>query len=139
MVMVGCATHPVMQRPIDAATYFASGHVATSVSRDGNFIDNYLRGQGEQRRVQVVCAAFSQVPWMVAGLTRLALMHERLARELAPWLGLLIQEPPFPLPVMREMMRLHSALKMDRGLASLCERLQAVAGAGEQTLRTVET
>lgn len=126
-VVVGCATNPVMQRPLDTHTYFASGHVATSVSRDGTFIDNYLRGQGEQRRVEVVCAAFSQVPWIVAGTTRLALMHTRLARELAPRLGLLIQEPPFPLPVMREMMQFHSARKMDRGLAWLCERIQAVA------------
>ena len=36
-VVVGCATNPVMQRPLDATTYFASGHVATSVSRDGTF------------------------------------------------------------------------------------------------------
>ncbi len=105
-----------------------SGSSAKSVSRDGNFIDNYLCGQREQRRVEVVCVAFSQVPCIVAGSTR-------LARELPPRLGLLIQEPPFPLPVMQ----FHSARKMDRGLAWLCERIQAVAGAGEQTLRTVET
>ncbi len=128
-VVVGCSTNPAMQRPLDVETYFASGHVATSVSRDGTFIDNYLRGQGEQRRVDVICAAFSQVPWILPGTTRLALMHERLARELAPQLGLLIQEPPFPLPVMREMMQFHSARKMDRGLSWLCERLKRV---GEQ-------
>jgi LysR family nod box-dependent transcriptional activator len=86
--------------------------------------------------IEVVCVAFSQVPWIVAGSTRLALM---LARELAPGLGLLIQEPLFLLPVMREMMQFHSTRKMDRGLAWLCEQLQAVAGAGEKTLRTVET
>jgi DNA-binding transcriptional LysR family regulator len=126
-VVVGCSTNPAMQRPLDVETYFASGHVATSVSRDGTFIDNYLRGQGEQRRVDVVCAAFSQVPWILPGTTRLALMHERLARELAPQLGLVIQEPPFPLPVMREMMQFHSARKMDRGLSWLCERLKRVA------------
>lgn len=126
-VVVGCSSNPAMQQPLDAETYFASGHVATSVSRDGTFIDNYLRGQGEQRRVEVVCAAFSQVPWILPGTTRLALMHDRLARELAPQLGLMVQEPPFPLPVMREMMQFHSARKMDRGLSWLCEQLQMVA------------
>ncbi|HEV7288141.1 LysR family transcriptional regulator [Sphingomonas sp.] len=129
-VVVGCASNPAMQRPLDAETYFASGHVATSVSRDGTFIDNYLRGQGEQRRVEVTCAAFSQVPWILPGTTRLALMHERLARELAPQLNLLIQEPPVPLPLMREMMQFHSARAMDRGLAWLCERLQRVVSTG---------
>lgn len=131
-VVVGCSTNPVMQRPLDAEAYFASGHVATSVSRDGTFIDNFLRGQGEQRRVEVVCAAFSQVPWILPGTTRLALMHERLARELAPQLGLMIQEPPFPLPLMREMMQFHSARSSDRGLAWLCERLQTAARADRE-------
>jgi DNA-binding transcriptional LysR family regulator len=129
-VVVGCASNPAMQRPLDAESYFASGHVATSVSRDGTFIDNYLRGQGEQRRVEVTCAAFSQVPWILPGTTRLALMHERLARELAPQLNLVIQEPPVPLPLMREMMQFHSARAMDRGLAWLCERLQRVVSTG---------
>lgn len=126
-VVVGCASNPAMQRPLDAETYFASGHVATSVSRDGTFIDNYLRAQSQQRRVEVVCAAFSQVPWILPGTTRLALMHERLARELAPVLSLAIQEPPFPLPLMREMMQFHSARAMDRGLSWLCGRLKKVA------------
>lgn len=139
-VVVGCASNPAMQRPLDAETYFASGHVATSVSRDGTFIDNYLRGQGEQRRVDVVCAAFSQVPWILPGTSRLALMHERLANELAPVLGLVIQEPPFPLPVMREMMQFHSARSMDRGLAWLCARLKTVGQpSGEATPATADT
>ncbi|MBA4761642.1 LysR family transcriptional regulator [Sphingomonas sp.] len=128
-VVVGCATNPIMQRPLDVESYYASGHVATSVSRDGTFIDNYLRGQGEQRRVEVICAAFSQVPWILPGTSRLALMHERLAKELAPVLGLKIQEPPIPLPLMREMMQFHSARSMDRGLSWLCARLKAVGAA----------
>lgn len=131
-VVVGCSTNPVMRRRLDSEAYFASGHVATSVSRDGTFIDNYLRAQGEQRRIEVVCAAFSQVPWILPGTTRLALMHERLARELAPRLGLAIQEPPFPLPVMREMMQFHSARATDRGLSWLCDRLTTVADPGIQ-------
>jgi DNA-binding transcriptional LysR family regulator len=135
-VVVGCASNPAMQRPLDSETYFSSGHVATSVSRDGTFIDNYLRGLSEQRRVEVVCAAFSQVPWILPGTTRLALMHERLAHELAPALGLAICEAPFPLPLMREMMQYHSARAMDRGLTWLCDRLKQVARATAPPVRT---
>lgn len=135
-VVVGCASNPAMQRPLDQETYFASGHVATSVSRDGTFIDNYLSEQGAQRRIEVICAAFSQVPWILPGTTRLALMHKRLAHELAPVLGLAIQEPPFPLPVMREMMQFHSARAMDRGLLWLCDLLQRVARAEDATQTT---
>jgi DNA-binding transcriptional LysR family regulator len=133
-VVVGCARNPAMQQPLDAATYFASGHVTTSVSRDGTFIDNYLRGQGAQRRVEIVCAAFSQVPWILPGTSRLALMHERLARELAPQLDLAIQEAPFPLPLMREMMQFHSARTSDRGLSWLCSRLKQVADGGAEPM-----
>ncbi|UZK65067.1 LysR family transcriptional regulator [Sphingomonas sp. M1-B02] len=126
-VVVGCANNPALQRPLDAQTFYDSGHVVVSVSRDGTFIDNFLRGQSEQRRIEVICAAFTQVPWMLPGTTRVALMHERLARELAPQLALAVHEPPFPLPVMREMMQFHSARATDRGLAWLREHLIATA------------
>ena len=124
-VVVGCASNPALQGKLDAKTFFESGHVVVSVSRDGTFIDNFLRGQHEQRRIEVICAAFTQVPWMLPGTTRLALMHERLARELAPQLSLVLCDPPFPLPVMREMMQFHSARAADRGLSWLRERLLA--------------
>lgn len=126
-VVVGCADNPLLHRPIALRDFYDSGHVVVSVSRDGTFIDNFLRGAGEQRRIEVICAAFAQVPYMLPGTTRLALMHERLARELAPQLGLAIQEPPVALPVMREMMQFHSARAADRGLAWLRERLIALA------------
>lgn len=124
-VVVGCASNPALHGKLDAKTFFESGHVVVSVSRDGTFIDNFLRGQHEQRRIEVICAAFTQVPWMLPGTTRLALMHERLARELAPQLSLVLCDPPFPLPVMREMMQFHSARAADRGLSWLRERLLA--------------
>jgi DNA-binding transcriptional LysR family regulator len=126
-VVVGCADNPALQRPLDAGTFYDSGHVVVSVSRDGTFIDNFLRGQGEQRRIEVICASFTQVPWMLPGTTRLALMHERLARELAPQLSLRIHDAPFELPAMQEMMQFHSARAADRGLSWLRERLHGAA------------
>ena len=99
------------------------------MSRDGTFIDDVLRDQGRQRRIEIICAAFTQVPWMLPGTTRLALMHERLARELAPQLSLIVCEPPFPLPSMREMMQFHSARAADRGLSWLRARLIATSDA----------
>ncbi|WP_033921810.1 LysR family transcriptional regulator [Sphingomonas sp. 37zxx] len=131
-VVVGCATNPALQKPLDAETFYNSGHVVVSVSRDGTFIDNFLRGMPEQRRIEVICAAFTQVPWMLPGTTRLALMHERLARELAPQLSLVIRQPPFALPIMREMMQFHSARAADRGLSWLRERIIAMMNT-EQT------
>lgn len=122
-VVVGCARNPALQGVLDAETFYRSGHVVVSVSRDGTFIDNFLREHGEQRKIEISCAAFAQVPWMLPGTTRLALMHERLARQLAPQLALTICEPPFPLPVMREMMQFHHARAADKGLAWLRAKL----------------
>lgn len=124
-VVVGCAQNPDLQTPIDTEAFHRCGHVVVSVSRDGTFIDNFLREQNVQRRIEVICASFSQVPWMLPGTTRIALMHERLAREYAQHLPLTIHEPPFPLPVMREMMQFHSARANDRGLTWLREKLVA--------------
>jgi DNA-binding transcriptional LysR family regulator len=125
-VVVGCASNPIMQRPLDAAAFFASGHVAVSVSRDGTFMDNILRGFTEQRKIEIICPSFTQVGWMLRGTSRLAVMHERLARELCPQLSLAMQPPPFDLPVMREMMQFHSARETDRGLTWLRHHLMSV-------------
>ncbi len=122
-VVVGCASNPVFAAPMTPDAFYACGHVAVSVSRDGTFIDNWLRQQGDRRRIEVTCASFIQAPWMLPGTTRLALMHERLARVMAPGLGLAIAEAPFDLPVMREMMQHHRARSTDRGLAWLRQRL----------------
>lgn len=122
-VVVGCASNPVFAQPITTESFYACGHVVVSVSRDGTFIDNWLRQHGERRRVEVTCASFIQAPWMLPGTTRLALMHERLARVMAPGLGLAIAEAPFDPPSMREMMQHHSARSTDQGLTWLRQLL----------------
>jgi len=53
---------------------------------------------------------------------------QQLARELAPQLSLIVCEPPFPVPSMREMMQFHSARAADRGLSWLRARLIATSG-----------
>ncbi|MBB5698081.1 LysR family transcriptional regulator [Sphingomonas yantingensis] len=122
-VVVGCASNPVFTASMTPDAFYGCGHVAVSVSRDGTFIDNWLRQQGDRRRIEVTCASFIQAPWMLPGTRRLALMHERLARVMAPGLGLAIAEAPFDLPVMREMMQHHRARSTDRGLAWLRQRI----------------
>ncbi|WP_315761129.1 LysR family transcriptional regulator [Sphingomonas sp. Y38-1Y] len=129
-VVVGCARNPVFARAMTEADFYGCGHVAVSVSRDGTFIENWMRQRGDGRRIEVLCASFIQAPWMLPGTQRLALMHERLARVMAPGLGLAIAEPPIELPVMREMMQHHRARSTDRGLAWLRQRIAEQARLG---------
>lgn len=130
-VVVAWTGNPLIRDGLTEAVYHQAGHVTVSVSRDGTFIDNHLRDHGDRRRIEIVCAAFSQVAWMLPGTTRLALMHERLARVMAEVLPLRILEPPIALPIMQEMLQYHHARAADPGLSWLREQLRGAAVEGE--------
>jgi DNA-binding transcriptional LysR family regulator len=126
-VVVGWSGNPIMQRALTQADFFASGHVAVRISGRDTFIEGALRRYGEQRRIEVTAPSFIQAPWLLPGTQRLALMHERLARLVAPRLSLAIAEAPVDLPIMREMMQYHTARANDAALAWLRQQLVAVA------------
>lgn len=123
-VVVGWSGNPIFQKPLTEEVYYGAGHVAVSVSRDGTFIDNHLREFGDHRRIEIICAAFSQVAWMLPDTTRLALMHERLARVMAARLPLCIVDAPVELPIMREMLQYHNARAADGGIIWFREQLR---------------
>ncbi|KUL40169.1 LysR family transcriptional regulator [Actinoplanes awajinensis] len=54
-----------------------------------------LRMLGIEARVDVVVDGFAQMPFLVAGTRRVALIQERLARQLAPVTGVRILDCPF--------------------------------------------
>ncbi len=126
-VVVGWSGNPVMQSGLTEADFFASGHVAVRISGRDTFIESALRKYGERRRIEVTAPSFIQAPWLLPGTQRLALMHERLARLVAPRLSLSIAEPPVELPIMREMMQYHTARTNDAALAWLRQQLLVVA------------
>lgn len=122
-VVVGWNQNPVFSQPLTVESFLSCGQVTVSVSKDGTFIDNYIRELGDRRRVEVICAAFSQVPWMLPGTTRLSLMHGRLARAFDTVLPLTVVEAPWELPRMQEMMQYHRARDGDAGLQWLRSHL----------------
>ena len=126
-VVLGWSGNPVMQRPLTEAAFFASGHVAVRISGRDTFIESALRRFGDRRRIEVTAPSFIQAPWLLPGTRRLALMHQRLARLVAPALSLSIAEPPVELPVMREMMQYHSTRANDAGLIWLRRRMLELA------------
>jgi len=126
-VVVGWSGNPVMQKVMTEADFFASGHVAVRISGRDTFIESALRPLGERRRIEVTAPSFIQAPWLLPGTQRLALMHERLARLVAPRLSLSIAEAPVDLPIMREMMQYHTARTNDAALDWLRQKLRAVA------------
>ena len=91
------------------------------------FIEDALERLGIARRIEVRAPSFIQVPWLLPGTRRIALMHERLAQLMAPNLDLKVIEPPFPLPMMREVLQYHSSRQNDAGLSWLRARLRDFA------------
>jgi LysR family nod box-dependent transcriptional activator len=126
-VVVGWSGNPVMRGPMTENEFLESGHVAVRIDGRASFIEDALQELGLQRRVEVVAPSFIQAPWLLPGTNRLALMHERLARIVAPGLSLAIAEPPIQLPVMREMMQFHAARESDAAVRWLRSKLRQLA------------
>ena len=126
-VVVGWSGNPLLRRRMSEQDFFAAGHVAVRISDRDTFIESALRPYGARRRIEVTAPSFIQAPWLLPGTHRLALMHERLARIVAPSLSLAIAEPPIELPVMREMMQFHAARANDPGLGWLRSQLRGLA------------
>jgi LysR family nod box-dependent transcriptional activator len=126
-VVVGWAGNPVMQRPMTERDFLDSGHVAVQIGGRDTFIESALQEMGLRRRIEVTAPSFIQAPWLLPGTNRLALMHERLARIVAPGLSLAIVEPPIEIPVMREMMQFHAARQSDAAVRWLRAKLIGLA------------
>lgn len=129
-VLVGCERNPIFRQPLTVEAFSAAAHVAVNIDGRATFIERECARRGIVRRVEVHAPSFVQAPFLIPGTRRIALMHERLARIMAPLLGLRMEEPPFELPVMREMMQFHAARCSDEGLAWLRSRLVRLANAG---------
>ena len=126
-VVAGCRENPLLDRPLSREDFLASGHVAVRIFGRDSFIEGILSKAVPERRIEVIAQSFIQVPWLLRGTRRLAVMHERLARASAPVFGLAIQDVPFELPVMHEMMQHHVTRSSDAGLAWLRARLRMFA------------
>jgi DNA-binding transcriptional LysR family regulator len=127
-VVVGCRTNPLFSRPLCKTEFADAGHVAVRIDGRNTYIENELSRLGLARRVEVFAPSFIQAPWLLPGTRRIALMHERLARLMAPVVGLVIAEMPFAIPAMHEMMQNHAAQDADAGLGWLKARLTASLG-----------
>lgn len=126
-VVAGWDHNPLLATPLTIEQFVAAGHVAVQIAGRNTFVENVLAHRGITRRIEVVSPSFIQTPWLLPGTMRIALMHERLARLMAPGLSLKVVGVPFDIPPMREVVQYHSTRARDEGLAWLRTRLRAVA------------
>jgi len=124
-VVVGWSGNPALDSPLSEETFLALGHVAVELAEQAStFAETQLRRLGYARRIEVVAPFFTAVPSMLPGTSRLAVMHERLARMMTPSLPLKMVPLPFPFPPMREMIQYHGSREFDAGLAWLLDMIR---------------
>lgn len=122
-VVAGWCANPAVQAPLTLEKMLSCGHIAVRISGQDSFIEAILRRIAPDRRIEVTAQSFIQVPWLLRGTNRLALMHERLARLAAPFFDLALVPSPIALSPMREMMQHHAARANDEGLTWLRQRI----------------
>lgn len=129
-VVVAWKDNAALSDGLDRQAFASLGHVAVHVgsNRVPSFADRQLERMGIERRVDITCGCFTLVPPLVCGTSRLAVMHEQLARGMAERYPLQLLPLPFDFPLMREMLQYHRAREADEGLQWLRARLRAEAG-----------
>jgi LysR family transcriptional regulator, nod-box dependent transcriptional activator len=120
-VCVAWAGNPLVGDHITRAQYLRLGHVIARPGADPQrqpAIDElFLQRHGHQRRVETVVGEFSVLPQYVVGSTRIATMHNRLARLYAGYMPLKILPLPFDFPIIREAAAWNPHRDHDLGLA----------------------
>ncbi|BBC74244.1 LysR family transcriptional regulator [Altererythrobacter sp. B11] len=126
-VVVGSRDNPLFSEGLTAEAFAQAGHVAVRIDGRNAFIENALADAGIERRVEIYAPSFIQLPHLLPGTNRLALMHERLARLMVEPLHLAWAPVPFEIPLMEEMMQYHSTRRADAGLTWLRRHLSELA------------
>lgn len=71
---------------------------------------------GIKRNIDVNSFSFSTLPHLITGTDRLATIHNRLAKLVAPQSDLVIHEVPVDLPPLRQMLQYHAYRENDPGI-----------------------
>lgn len=130
-VVVGDAKNPAMQTPMTRERYFEMGHVTARFGRAQTpaFEEWFTSRMKQKRRIDIVAPSFLSLPGLVLGTDRIITMHRRLAVQLASVYPLALQEPPFAIPPIREVVQWNAANNEDRALRWVVTRLAEIAGA----------
>lgn len=124
--------HPAARRRLTLEQYVALEHIQVAPrGQPGGYVDDMLAERGLHRRVSRAVPYFQVGLELVASSDRVLTVSERIARKLAPSLGLVVLDPPLPLAPFTLSMVWHPRFDGDQGHAWLRERLLA-------TTRTVE-
>lgn len=98
--------------------YMNAGHVVmVPPGTNSSSVEAWMANKlGFARRVEVTSFSFASCVELVKGTDRIATVHGRLARKLAPLLPVVLKESPLPLAQMHQMMQWHRYRTNDPGI-----------------------
>jgi DNA-binding transcriptional LysR family regulator len=133
--------HPLERQRLSLDQFLRLEHVQVAPrGRPGGYIDDVLRERGLERRVARAVPYFMTGLMLTARTDYVLTISERLARSLAPQLGLRILEPPLTLQPYALQLVWHPRMDGDAGHRWLREALvraaQSVAGDVHPNART---
>ena len=111
------------------ADFLAAPHVGVRVNRSRlPPVEGWLKSAYDDRRhIAVYASAYVEVPELVVGTPRIAVMHERLARYFARQYELRILECPAPIPTITNVLQWPHGIEHDPGLLWLRDKILAAA------------
>ncbi len=117
-VVLGWSGNPALSRPLTLDGFFALGHVVVRFARTraASFAETETEKLGRERRIELISPSFTATPKLLIGTQRVALVHRRLADICVRDLPLVVQEPPFVMPPLREVVQHHNVRTTDGGV-----------------------
>nr|WP_308495507.1 LysR family transcriptional regulator [Duganella guangzhouensis] len=110
---------------LDMTQYAETGHVVMQPpGMERSYEFTQTQETGMLRRLEVTSFSFLAAPYLVVGTERIATMHKRLARVVAPGLPITILPLPGPMKSMNQVMQWHKFRTQDPGLVWLRGLLQ---------------
>jgi DNA-binding transcriptional LysR family regulator len=119
--------HPDVRGPLTREIFQQVPHLAYNASPLPSLAETALHELGIERNIEVTTETFVLGPMLVRGTRLMAVVHERIARELAPVAHCRILELPFAVRPVREAMYWHPRYDDDPAHRWLRERIAALA------------
>jgi LysR family nod box-dependent transcriptional activator len=109
-VCVAWSKNLLIEGNISVEQFVNLGHVVVKYGRKGiaHIQEKFFESRGYVRRVEVVVGSFSAVPHFLVETDRIAVMHERLAKEYAKVMPLKLLSPPIDMPSLNQAMQWHT-------------------------------
>ena len=132
-VCLAWSKNPLIQRSITLSQYLAMGHVIVRLGNQRQlpaFDEWFLERSDHQRKIDVITTAFTLVPHLIIGTSRIATLHRRLYRYYKRYLPIKAVPPPLEIPNIQEFMQWHKSRDRDPGTIWLRRVLKQVVSRG---------